>query len=183
MAIKLHQEVSSAEYREFKRLTQKVNRRIKAHIKQYGKHGYNTIPKELTSRLPQGSIQNPTEYIAGSKTPLSRGLSQFTSKKDFERTVNLYKRMADLEHSAIWMPRMTEYADINREKLKTAFNTLGLQVPLGVDEMSTVQIKEFWDEFQKRATLKEMQYSSSAVIDEMLHDYGDDLQHFVKGYK
>ena len=180
MAIKLGLDVSADEYRVFKRLTQKVNRRIKDHMKKYVEHGYNTIPKELTARLPRGSIQNRKDFIAGSKTPLSRGLGQFSSKDEFDRVVALYKRMVDQEHSAIWMPRMSEYADINREKLKAAFITLGIEPPLSIEQMDTVQIKKFWEEFQKRAARKGMAYSSDAVMEEMLHDYGKDLQYFVK---
>ena len=172
--------VSKAEYAEFKRLTQKVNRRIKAHQQAYAKAGHKVIPLELTKML--GGIQHKSQYQAGELTPLSRGLGQFKSKKEFDQRLKLLSQMADNQKSVHYMPTVKEYTQINRSKLLQALDTAGIDlVPDKLKElmkMDSAAISDFWKEFGERATRKAMNYSSDAVFMEMFS--GNELQPFVE---
>lgn len=175
-------DVSKSEYKEFKRLVQKVNRRIKAHQQSYAKRGIQVIPKSLTSAL--GGIQSKGQYQAGKLTPLSRGLSQFNTKKEFDKAFKRLEQMSDNKKSTFYMPTVKEYSEINRNKLFSALNTMGLEVDPSLqkrlNKMNSADLSLFWDNFGKRAARKGQHYSSDAVMLELLEDFTSDYNQALK---
>lgn len=165
-------------YKEYRRLIKKANRRIIAHLDDYSKEGVQVIPKELVQELK--GIQHRKQFET-KKMPLSSSIKG-KSEKVLKAEVNHLKKVLDNKRSPYYQPTVTEYANINRNKLIQALETSGIEVSdklrENIQKMSSVKISRFWGEYIKRGQRAGFHYSSEAIMVEML-DLTKDLTEFV----
>ena len=165
-------------YKEYRRLIKKANRRIVAHLEDYSKGGLEIIPKELVQELK--GIQHRKQFET-KKMPLSSSIKG-KSEKVLKAEVNHLKKVLDNKRSPYYQPTVTEYVDINRNKLIQALETSGIEIgdklKENLNKMSSVQISRFWAEYMKRGQRAGFHYSSEAIMLEML-DLTKDLTEFV----
>lgn len=165
-------------YKEYRRLIKKANRRIISHLEDYSKEGVEIIPKELVQELK--GIQHRKQFET-QKMPLSSSIKG-KSEKVLKSEVDHLKKVLDNKRSPYYQPTVKEYANINRNKLVQALETSGIEVSdklkENINKMSSVKISRFWSEYEKRGQRASFQYSSEAVMEEML-DLTKDLTEFV----
>lgn len=174
MAIKLTQR----EKEDFRRLTQKANRRIIMATKQYEKEGLKVIPRELSGGLIQTKAQWKTE-----KYPLSRSFTRFKDKRSFNRYMRKLRQF-DIPDSKGGVPTYTEYQSIGARKMKQALDTAldggvyrnippEIQKALDerIDNMGVEEQAKFWRKYSEQSQKMLLQYSSEVamqrVMDEM----------------
>ena len=163
---------------EFRRLTQKANRRIAKAFREYEKEGLKLVPKALTG----GFVQSKKQW-SSQKYALSRSVTQFSSRKDYLDYMRKLRQF-DVPEYRGGVPTYTEYEEINTNKLKQAMRTaLGregyrnlppeIQAALDskIDNMTVQQQSIFWKIFEDKAAKMGMKYASGdafeRAIDEM----------------
>lgn len=162
---------------EIRRLTQRANRRIIGAYKEYAKHGREIPPAKVT-----GGIQTREQWETTS-LPLSRS-TQFATNAEYRERLR-FLRSFDMGPAS--RPTMTEYTNIEREKIRVAMrHTLGTDPGARLDKqltrMSAPQLAEFWHRFETNANRKGVHYSSDAVMAETLDEFfQEDLMHLLEG--
>lgn len=162
---------------EIRRLTQRANRRIIGAYKEYAKHGREIPPAKVT-----GGIQTREQWETSS-LPLSRS-TQFATNAEYRERLR-FLRSFDMGPAS--RPTMTEYTNIEREKIRVAMrHTLGTDPGARLDKqltrMSAPQLAEFWHRFETNASRKGVHYSSDAVMAETLEEFfQEDLMHLLEG--
>lgn len=162
---------------EIRRLTQKANRRILQAFKEYEKHGREIPPAKVT-----GGIQTYEQWETA-KLPLSRS-TQFATEAEYRERLR-FLRSFDMGQAA--RPTMTEYTNIEREKIRVAMRHIlgtdpGAKLEKQLGRMSAPQLAEFWERFEENANRKGVQYSSDAVMAETLEEFfQEDLDHLIGG--
>jgi hypothetical protein len=161
---------------EFRRLTQFANRRIKAAMEEYEKHGKEIAPYDVT-----GGVQTRRDWFS-SNYALSRSVNQFANEKEYRQHLHWLRQF---EHMR---PNITEYTNVQREK------TLGgIETSLGVEpnnalrdiinNLSAPQLSEFWDKFSEISAKMGMKYSSNdalqATVNEFVAEHVDELSNKV----
>ncbi len=161
---------------EIRRLTQLANRRIKAFEKEYKKEGLEILPYG-----PTGGIQTRAQWET-KNYPLSRSVV-FGSEKDYKQRLAFLKSFAD--PSPAGRPTVTQYKEVQQMKLSRAITTALGDTPDSlqsrINSMSPAQISKFWNEFSERASRLGLQYSSSAIMEELLDIYEEDIDYVVGG--
>lgn len=164
--------------KEYKRLIKKANRRILSHLSEYKKEGVEFIPKELVRELK--GIQHKNQFET-KKMPLSSSLKG-KNEKTLKAEVSRLKGVLDNKRSPHYQPTVKEYSEINRNKLINTLKTLGIKISdkllKNINKMSSFKISRFWEEFERRGQRASFQYSSDAIMIEML-DLTNDLTEFV----
>ena len=73
------------------------------------------------------------------------------------------------------VPTVRDYNKINRDKLKQAIETSGIELDKKtlkqLNKLDSAGISKFWKEYQTRALRKGLQYSSEAVMTETLEEF------------
>lgn len=156
---------------EFRRLTQKANRRIAKAFREYEKEGLRLVPKALTG----GFLQSRKEWKS-QQYALSRSVTQFKSRKDY---LNYMKRLRqfDVKEEKGGVPTFTEYKAVIANKIEAAFMTSISKIKLGDLEKDVMNIvlqslrsmdmfdqKGFWDKFEEYGSKMGIQYSSEAAM-------------------
>lgn len=156
---------------EFRRLTQKANRRIAKAFREYEKEGLRLVPKALTG----GFLQSRKEWKS-QQYALSRSVTQFKSRKDY---LNYMKRLRqfDVKEEKGGVPTFTEYKSVIANKIEAAFMTSISKLKLGDLEKDVMNIviqslrsmdmfdqKSFWDKFEEYGSKMGIQYSSEAAM-------------------
>ena len=173
MALKL----SVREKDNFRRLTQKANRRIKMATKQYEKEGLSVLPKKLTG----GLIQHRSEWQT-KKNPLSRSFTRFKTKREFNQYVNKLRQF-DIPDSKGGVPTYTEYQSIGAMKMKQALDTsLGgavyrnvppeIQEALDrrIDNMGVEEQAKFWKAYSVQSQKMLLTYSSEVAMQKVMDE-------------
>lgn len=156
---------------EFRRLTQKANRRIAKAFREYEKEGLRLVPKALTG----GFVQSRKEWKS-QQYALSRSVTQFKTRKDY---LNYMKRLRqfDVKEEKGGVPTFTEYKAVIANKIEAAFMTSISKLRLGDLEKDVMNIvlqslrtmdmfdqKGFWDKFEEYGSKMGIQYSSEAAM-------------------
>ena len=162
--------LNAYEKNEFRRLTQRANRRLKAFQVEYAKHGKSVIPQELTAGF---NIQHTSQLNSANYAP-SRSHTRFADKKEFNQYMKMLRRFESSRADSV--PTVREYASINRSKLAQAFDTAGVKLTQDqikkLSKMSSVEISKFWDEYYNKAKRLGIRYASDSVMEDMI-DYLD----------
>lgn len=173
---------------EFRRLTQKANRRIAKAFREYEKEGLRLVPKALTG----GFVQSKKEW-SSQKYALSRSVTQFSSRKDYLSYMQKLRQF-DIPEIKGGVPTYTEYQSIGRDKLKQAINTALGKTGLNnlpsdikkvmdkrIDEMTTQEQSKFWKKFEQTSAKMGMKYSSGAAMESALEEifFKEDLKPII----
>jgi hypothetical protein len=166
---KKHIDLTATQKDEIRRLTQLANRRIKSAQKVYAKEGMDVLPKEVT-----GGYQVPEKWHTKT-TPLSRSV-KFESLKAYR------KQLSFLNSFVMSRPTITEYTDVQQDKLILAIETsMGQDAPEDLQQkikkMTAPQLSQFWDTFSKKATRIGFKYSSNANMTDTVEElFPEDIQ-------
>lgn len=169
-------ELTKRQKEELRRLTQRANRRIQGAFKEYAKHGREIPPRAVT-----GGIQTREQWETAT-APLSRS-TQFATRAEYRERLRFLK---SFDAGVASRPTMTEYARIEREKVRVAMRHIlgtdpGAKMNQQLNRMSAPQLAEFWQRFEQNANRKGVQYSSDAVLAETLEEFfHEDLEHLLE---
>lgn len=164
--------------REYRRLVQLANRRIRSAQEHYEKAGKTIAPKELV-----GHVQSRYDWHT-EKTPLSRKVV-FDSKREFDNYMR-YLRRFDPKLHATPRPTVTQYTKLQRaitaQSLISSFG--GIDVPTSlleqINKMSAPELAEFWKRFSEKSRRIAPNYSSLQAMQETLNEiFPEDVQQFT----
>lgn len=162
-------ELNAREKDNYRRLVQLANRRIKSAQKVYSKAGMDILPREVV-----GEYQLIEDWHTKT-TPLSRSI-KFESRKAYN------KQLSFLRTFEIMRPTMTEYTNVQQDKLLLAIETsMGVEAPetlqAKIKKMTAPQLSQFWNEFSNKATRIGFKYSSNSNMTDTVEElFPEDLE-------
>lgn len=155
--------------REYKRLTQLANRRIRAFTKEYEKAGLEIIPHEVS-----GGIQVKEQWHTP-KTPVSRSI-KFTSEQEYREK----RRWLKTFDSGIIRENVTDYTKTQRRKTIQAINTAMGGITdyqrNAINEMSVTELAIFWKKFSDVSKRLGMRYSSEQAMLQTTELMSEDIE-------
>lgn len=162
---------------DFRRLTQKANRRIKKATKEYAKEGLSVIPRKLSGGLIQTREQWQTKNY-----PLSRSIKQFKTKREFNQYMNKLRQF-DIPDSKGGVPTYTEYQSIGAMKMKQALDTaldggVYRNIPPEIQEaldrkiehMGVEEQAKFWKKYSEQSQKMLLDYSSEVAMQKVMDE-------------
>lgn len=162
---------------EFRRLTQKANRRIAKAFREYEKEGLKLVPKALTG----GFVQSRKEW-SSQKYALSRSVTQFKTKKDYSDYMRKLRQF-DIPEESGGVPTYTQYQDIGYIKImraietalgNTGMNSLPPEIKKVLEDrirqMTVIEQSDFWKFYEIKGGKLGLQYASNAAMETVLEE-------------
>ena len=157
--------------KEYKRLVQKVNRRIASAMAAYEKEGRTIAPVEVTGGIQVREQWNTSKYAISRST-------KFASEAEYKKMMKHLKSF-DLPNSKGGRPTIQEYTKVQGVKIQKAIETATGGDPSNLltkklSNMTAPKMADFWEMFNEKALRKGVEYSSESVASETLGEFFDE---------
>lgn len=151
------------EWKEYTKLTDRANRRIKAAAEEFGKYNTDILPYDLT-----GDWQMKQDWKT-EKQPISKSKGQFNSRAEFRVQLSKVRKLASPTGDTIttYLKKQTDKTILG---IRSAIGVMTPELEGHIRLMNPIQQNRFWAKYHYRSREMGNSFSSDALLTQMIKE-------------